>query len=321
MAFVVASIIGGGIALAGGATKLIMAGQGSRDRRNEQAAAKAEMRKMKNEYKNLDTSNLAAGVRNPYQNLENTFEDITVNQQQAQFEAQQGQQSRANIMQGLQGAAGGSGIASLAQAMANQGQLSTQKASASIGLQEAQNQQMAAQQGARNQQLEGQGEMYAEQMRQQGAEAGRGLDWQKTSTMYGMSQQRTATANEARRQAKADQMAAVGQMAQAGTQIATAGMKIPKLPGGEVAKSITSTAAGITQAAGGLTKQAVDFYQQGSDPNAMQMDPTQLTGQGGFMGPGGQGYTTNIPTQPGLLGGVGSSGFYYKKNLKINKNK
>ena len=305
MAFVVASIIGGGIALAGGATKLIMAGQGSRDRRNEQAAAKAEMRKMKNEYKNLDTSNLAAGVRNPYQNLENTFEDITVNQQQAQFEAQQGQQSRANIMQGLQGAAGGSGIASLAQAMANQGQLSTQKASASIGLQEAQNQQMAAQQGARNQQLEGQGEMYAEQMRQQGAEAGRGLDWQKTSTMYGMSQQRTATANEARRQAKADQMAAVGQMAQAGTQIATAGMKIPKLP--DQVNEVATATKSITN---------------------MQMDPNQITNRE---------ITTTDPfaaNSADIIGGVGTTNYGYgfgqtpppspyqkKKNLKINKNK
>ena len=252
------------------------------------------MRKMKNEYKNLDTSNLAAGVRNPYQNLENTFEDITVNQQQAQFEAQQGQQSRANIMQGLQGAAGGSGIASLAQAMANQGQLSTQKASASIGLQEAQNQQMAAQQGARNQQLEGQGEMYAEQMRQQGAEAGRGLDWQKTSTMYGMSQQRTATANEARRQAKADQMAAVGQMAQAGTQIATANMKIPKLPGG------------VGDGAGVATK---SFY---PDPsiNTIEQGPN-------FSGPTPEG-TYNYGGQSHA---PGYTPFLRKKNLKINKNK
>ena len=232
MAFVTVAIIGASIAGAGGLAKLGVSLAGRRDRINEQAAATAEMRKMKKEYQNLDTSNLAAGVRNPYENLENTFEDLTVNQQQAQFEAQQGQQSRANIMQGLQGAAGGSGIAGLAQSLANQGMLQSQKASASIGLQESQNQRMAAQQGARIQQLEGQGEMYAEQMRQRGAEAGRGLEWQKTSTLFGMSQQRTAAANEARRQAKAQQMSAIGDIASAGAQIATAGMKIPKLPGG-----------------------------------------------------------------------------------------
>ena len=306
MAFVVASIIGGGIALAGGVSKLIMAGQGSRDRKNEQTAAKAEMRKMKDEYKNLDTSNLAAGVRNPYQNLENTMEDLTVNQQQAQFEAQQGQQSRANIMQGLQGAAGGSGIASLAQAMANQGQLSTQKASASIGLQESQNQMASAQQGARNQQLEGQGEMWAEGTRQQGAEAGRGLDWQKTSTMYGMSQQRTATANEARRQAKADQMAAVGQMAQAGTQIATAGMKIPKLPDTTTTPTSSIPIPDIAP----------------TDPNTGQaytvLNPAEQGGMSGSVLPGGVG-TTNYGYGFGQT--PPPSPYQKKKNLKINKNK
>ena len=86
---------------------------------------------------------------NPYENIqtefENTSEDLTVNQEQAQFEAEQGAQNRANIMQGMQGAAGGSGVASLAQAMANQGQLAARQASASIGQQESRNQQMKAQ--------------------------------------------------------------------------------------------------------------------------------------------------------------------------------
>ena len=77
---------------------------------------------------------------NPFANMENTFEDLTVNQQQAQFQARQGSQQRANIMQGLRGSAGSSGIAGLAQAMANQGQMQTQRISASIGAQESQNQ-------------------------------------------------------------------------------------------------------------------------------------------------------------------------------------
>ena len=54
-------------------------------------------------------------IKNPYEGMENVYEDLTVNQQQAQFEAQQGMQQRANIMQGLRGAAGASGIAGLAQ--------------------------------------------------------------------------------------------------------------------------------------------------------------------------------------------------------------
>ena len=87
----------------------------------------------------------ALTFENPYENMENAYEDLTVNQQQAQFQAQQGAQQRANIMEGLRGAAGASGIASLAQTMANQGQLMTQRISASIGAQEARNQALLAQ--------------------------------------------------------------------------------------------------------------------------------------------------------------------------------
>tara|TARA_A100000172_G_scaffold4336_2_gene2613 strand:- start:968 stop:1816 length:849 start_codon:yes stop_codon:yes gene_type:complete len=90
---------------------------------------------------------------NPYADLqtqfENPYEDLTVNQQQAQFQAEQGAQARANILQSLQGAAGGSGIAGLAQSLANQQQLQTQQISADIGRQESAN-QMATAQGAAN---------------------------------------------------------------------------------------------------------------------------------------------------------------------------
>ena len=304
MSFAVAAIIGASVAGAGGLAKLGVSLAGRRDRRNEQAAAKAEMQKMKKEYKNLDTSNLAAGVRNPFENLENTFEDLTVNQQQAQFQAQQFQQSQANIMDTLSGAAGGSGIASLAQTLANQGMLSAQKSSASIGMQEAQNQKMAAQQEAKNQAMEGQGEMYAEKMRQAGAQEARGLEYQKTSTLFGMSQQRTAAANNAIRQAKADQMSAIGDIASAGTQIATAGMKVPSLP------------------AGGTTPTTPQPDVAPIDPNTGNnytvLNPAEQAGISSNVLPGGVG-TTDYSY--GFGGGMPSSPYDYKKDLKLNKNK
>ena len=124
---------------------------GRKKRRAEQRAAKAEYDKMRKSYEGLDTSNIYADVKNPYaglqSNFENVYEDLTVNQQQAQFQAQQGGQQRANIMQGLRGAAGSSGIAGLAQSLANQGQRQTQQISASIGQQEAANQRMSAHKG------------------------------------------------------------------------------------------------------------------------------------------------------------------------------
>ena len=231
MSFAVAAIVGGSIALAGAGTKLGMSLSGRRKRIEEQEASQAEMAQFKQQYEDLDTSNLAVNLQNPYRNLqtnfENTFEDLTVNQQQAQMEQQMAQQQQANIMQQMGAAAGGSGIAALAQTMAQQGQLQAQRASASIGMQESQIQQLQAGEASRLQRMEvsgaqlgQQGEAMAQQMRLKGAEQARGLEYAKTGTMLGMAQQRTASANLARQQAMQQQMGAVGDIAAAGGQIA-----------------------------------------------------------------------------------------------------
>ena len=137
---------------------------------------------------------------NPYSNMENVYEDLTVNQQQAQFQAQQGSQQRADIMQNLKGAAGGSGVAGLAQAMANQGQLQTQQISASIGQQESRNQALKAQ-GAANIQMK---EREGQKMQQQ-------FNIDKQATMLGMQQATSAGADSTA--TAANQMALQGQMA------------------------------------------------------------------------------------------------------------
>ena len=227
MSFITVAVIGGSLAAAGGAAKLGMSLAGRKDRIQEQEAAKEEMNKRMQEYENLDTSNLYADVQNQYADMENTYEDLTVNQQQAQFEAQQGAQQRANIMQNLRGAAGTSGIAGLAQAMANQGQLATQRASASIGAQEAQIQKLKAGEASRLQEMERRGEAQAEAMRLAGADQARSLQAAKTETLLGMSQQRLGAANQARAEAQAQQMSAVGDIVGGIGQIATAGMKMP----------------------------------------------------------------------------------------------
>ena len=105
--------------------------------------AQAQVGRQRRAYEDIQFTNPYAGMENPY--AENVYEDLTVNLQQAEFEAQQGAQQRANIMQGLRGAAGSSGIAGLAQSLASQGQLQAQQASASIGQQEAMNQRLRAQ--------------------------------------------------------------------------------------------------------------------------------------------------------------------------------
>jgi len=142
---------------------------------------------MDNVYSGLENQfagmkNVYSGMGNVYSGLENTMEDLTVNQQQAQFEAQQFQQSQSNIMSGLRGAAGGSGIAALAQSLSQQGQIAAQRSSASIGQQESRNQALAAQQAGQLQmaeagqaaQLQAQEAGYAGQLQQmRAAEASR----------------------------------------------------------------------------------------------------------------------------------------------------
>ena len=182
----------GGLAQIGGS--LI----GGRARRREEAAARAQMNQRMAEYENMQ-------FENPYENLQNTAEDLTVNQQQAQFLAQQQQQGLANTMGALQGAAGGSGIAGLAQAMANQQNTNLQQASASIGQQEAANQALAAQQGAQIQQLEAKGAMSVQDM-----------ELQRNQTLLGMSQQRLAGAQQARQQATQQLVGGIGNIAAAG---------------------------------------------------------------------------------------------------------
>jgi hypothetical protein len=129
----------------------------------------------KNEFRNLSTNfdNLAAGAQNVYEGMENRFEDMTVDMRAADFQAQQGQQQRANILQGLRGAAGSSGVAGLAQSMANQGALQSQQIAAGISQQERQNQMLAAQEGSRIDQMQRAGAAQVQQMQMQGAEVAR----------------------------------------------------------------------------------------------------------------------------------------------------
>jgi hypothetical protein len=188
----------GALTAIGGLTNIAGSLIGGRARRQEQRAAQADLAQRMSAYENMQFTN-------PYANLENTAEDLTVNQQQAQFLAQQQQQGLANTMGALQGAAGGSGIAALAQAMSNQQAQNLQQASASIGQQESRNQALSSQQAASNQLMQAQGEARVQDM-----ERGR------TETLLGMSQQRLASANAARDAATDQLMQGIGDVAMGG---------------------------------------------------------------------------------------------------------
>ena len=184
-------VVGGASAIIGG----IQAGKNKRDAEAiadqallDQQEQQAALEQQKAEYK-------AMQFVNPFENMENVYEDLTVNQQQAQFEAQQGAQQRANIMQNLRGAAGASGIAGLAQTLANQWALQTQRISASIGQQEARNQLAAAKGASAIQIAERQGDQWVQQ-----------AEMDRQATLLGMQMGETTGANLALQQAQANQM-------------------------------------------------------------------------------------------------------------------
>jgi hypothetical protein len=117
---------------------------------------------------------------NPYAGMQNTYEDMPVATGAANFQAQQGAQQRADILGQLRGSAGGSGIAGLAQSLANQGQLQTQRIAANLQEQEARNALYGAKGASEVQQFKASGDTMVQQ-----AESGR----QATllSTQYGAS--------------------------------------------------------------------------------------------------------------------------------------
>ena len=172
------------------------------------AAMERKLEKQRNIYRAMKFTNPYAGIENYFADMENAFEDITVNQQQAQFQGQQGAQQRANIMQGLRGAAGASGIAGLAQTLANQGALQAQQISASIGAQESRNQALAAQAAQQMDVMERRGASAADMADRGGEGMLQQMEMDRQATLLGIAQASSAGANAGLQQAYSNQMAA-----------------------------------------------------------------------------------------------------------------
>ena len=162
------------------------AGRGNKRRlREAQDIYKQEMKA----YRNMAFENPYS--KNVYANMSNQFEDLTVNQQQAQFESQQNQQSQANILDAIR--SGGEFNVGNIQALANQSQIASQRASASIGQQESANQRMAAQEASRLQTMERQGQLQV----QSGEAALQQMESDRQATLLGMSMQQVGNAQQA----------------------------------------------------------------------------------------------------------------------------
>ena len=173
-----------------------------------QREQQAKLEKQKAEYRKFEFTN-------PYEDIENVYEDLTVDQQQAEFQKTMFQQTQANIMEGMRGAAGSSGIAALAQTMASQGQLASQQASISIAQQERQNQMARLGEARKIDLLERQGEASVEEK-----------EMSRQATLLGMQMQETAGAQAAVQQSQQNVMAAGAAQANLYGQQAAAQMQM-----------------------------------------------------------------------------------------------
>ena len=202
------SFIAVGIGLAVGGTALGMhsANKAKKEAQRKEAKAAEEMNRLKDVYSQLDTSN-------PYMNMENTMEDLTINQRQYELESQQFSQSQSNILSGLGEAAGSSGVAAVAQALAGQGQLAAQQSASSIGSQERENQMKERSMAANLQGMEREGEVWS-----------RNAERDKQSTLLGMSQQEVASYREEAAEAQQAKMDALASGVNSGGSMLTGGV-------------------------------------------------------------------------------------------------
>ena len=117
----------------GAAAKIGIGLAGRKKKKDKLKKAQGAYDMQRQAFENMDTSNL-------YMDQENIYEDQTVSTQAADFAKSQALQSQSNIMDQFGQAAGGSGIAALAQAMAGQSAQQAQQSSVSIGDEERANQ-------------------------------------------------------------------------------------------------------------------------------------------------------------------------------------
>ena len=199
MSFTVATIAAVGLGVAKGISGFVK----GRKAKKEQEAAQAKLDERMAAYENLDTSNPYADLKNEFEGMENTFEDLTVNTQEAEFQRDAFQQQQANIMGSME--AGGQFTAGNIQALAGAGADAARQSAASIGAQEAANEQAAARGAADVQDKTLSGRQQVGMMKAEGEAISRQMEADKQATLLGMAQEGKAQA-DANRAAASEQM-------------------------------------------------------------------------------------------------------------------
>ena len=196
-----------GLAAAPGIISAVGSLSGRRKRIQEQQAAKAEMDQARQAFENIEYQNTYADLQNPYS--ENIYEDLTVDTQAADYLKRQQQQSQANIMQNLKGVAGSSGVAGLAQSLANISAGQAEKASLQIAQQQRENEKLRLSGELRKQTAQGKVDL----LKMEGEESRRKKEQQRIASLYGLSIDRMDAADKARQTAREGVVAGLGQAA------------------------------------------------------------------------------------------------------------
>ena len=215
---------------------------GGKKRRREQRAANEQYEFWLDTFAQQKMNNPYAGVKNQYKGMENVYEDVQVNLQAADYAKEQSQQNMANIMSNMQTSAGSSGIAGLAQVLANQGVQQARQQAVDIGQQEQANQLRARGEAGRLQQLDVEGEYKRDMLERKGVASVEEFERRKEDKMLEFAGQRKGYAD-----------AAVDAARAAGDQFASAAVSsmIPGISDIRLKENITRT---------GISKSGIPIY-------------------------------------------------------------
>jgi len=230
-----------------------------REAARRDADARARLEEARKAYMDIEFTNPYEGLTNPYSGMtsqyedltnryigqENVYEDLTVDQRASQFAREQSQQAQANILSNLGSVAGSSGVAGLAQSLANVGAQQARQASLSIAQQERQNQMLRQQEASRLSslqrgeasrldllkagergrldQLTRSGDYQTDMLRRKGEQFKQSQEQQRIEGLYGLSAQQAYGASLAADTAQANQSSAFGDMATSFTNFGAEG--------------------------------------------------------------------------------------------------
>ena len=222
---------------------------GASRRKKEQQEAREEMKKAREAFEAIEYTNPYENLTNPYAGMQNPFaeniyEDLTVDTQAADFAREQQQQSQADLLANLRGAAGGSGVAALAQSLSNVATQQARQASLQISQQERRN-ELARLRGEEQrrrgafgvEKMQRAAGFQIDQLQARGEAMRKAQEDARTQALYGLNIRRADAADAARQQARSQLFSGIGQ--------ATAGVAGLFAPGGALVDTLNRKTTNI----------------------------------------------------------------------------